>query len=185
MDIKNLYTNSQIRRKIRRIAKLINNDLSTDDVIFVCVLKGGMYFFCELTQNIEKEVLIDFVKVKSYEGTKRSDEIDFQLKPSLDFKNKNVILVDDVLDTGHTLDYLKKYYLAGGAKTVKICVLLDKKEKREKEIEADYKCFIADDYFAVGYGLDYNEKYINVPFVGYIPDENDDEKSLKLSIRCK
>ena len=111
---------------------------------------------------------MDFVKVSSYSGTESSGKINFTLDVSTDITNKNVIILEDIIDTGRTLSFLKSYLLKKSPKSVKICTLLDKKERRVVDLSPDYTCFEIPDKFVIGYGLDYDEKYRNLPYIGYV-----------------
>ena len=156
---------------IKEIACDINRDYYGEDVVLVCVLNGAVYFAVDLSKELtDCNVIMDFVKISSYgvNARKSSGNIDFKLDIRTDIKDKNVIIIEDIIDSGNTLSYLYDYLLEKCPKSLKICVLLDKKARRVVEFEPDYTAFPIDDLFVVGYGLDYDEKLRNLPFVGYV-----------------
>ncbi len=168
MEIKTLIDEEKIQQRIREVAKEIQKDYNNEEIVIICILKGAAYFAVELSKRISSPVIMDFMKVSSYEGTESTGKINFKLDISTDIKGKNVIIVEDIIDTGRTLTYLKKYLQEKNPKSLKICTLLDKKERREFELNPDYLCFNIPDKFVIGYGLDYDEKYRNLPFIGYL-----------------
>ena len=169
-EIKKLINEQDLNERIAQIAKQIEKDFKNEEIILVCILKGAVYFTVDLSKNISMiPVTLDFMKVSSYgSGTESSGKVELKVDLSSNIEGKNVIIVEDILDTGYTLNYLYDYLKNKNPKTLKICVLLDKKERREKEIDVDYTGFEIENKFIVGYGLDYDEKYRNLPYVGYI-----------------
>ena len=169
-EIKKLINEQDLNERITQIAKQIEKDFENEEIILVCILKGAVYFTVDLSKNISKiPVTLDFMKVSSYgSGTESSGKVELKVDLNSNIEGKNVIIVEDILDTGYTLNYLYYYLKSKNPKTLKICVLLDKKERREKEIAVDYIGFEIENKFIVGYGLDYDEKYRNLPYVGYI-----------------
>ncbi len=168
MEIKELISEENIKEKIKQIANNIQNDFNNEEIVLICVLKGAVFFATELAKNISSPLILDFTKVSSYKGTQSTGIIHFDLNISTDIKDKNVIVVEDIIDTGRTLSYLKSYLEEKKPKSLKLCTLLDKKERREFDLESDYVCFNIPDKFVIGYGLDYDEKYRNLPYIGYI-----------------
>lgn len=170
-EIKVLIEEEKIQNRIKEIANEIENDYKNEEIILVCILKGATYFAIDLSKKITNNmVILDFMKVSSYENgaTESTGKINFKLDISQNIENRNVIIVEDIIDSGFTLNYLYDYLKKKNPKTLKICVLLDKKERRKKDIKVDYTGFEIEDKFVVGYGLDYDEKYRNLPYVGYI-----------------
>ena len=166
-----LIDEEEINKRIIEIAKQIENKYKGEEIILVCVLKGAAYFAVELSKRIESnKVFLDFVKIKSYEGnsTNSSGNIRFDLDISQNIENKNVIIIEDIIDTGLSLNYLYNYFKKKNPKNLEICVLLDKKERREINVDVDYTGFEIENKFVLGYGLDYDERYRNLPYVGYI-----------------
>ncbi len=168
MEIKTLINEEDLTSKIREVAKKIQDDFNGEELVFICILKGAAFFATELAKNITSSVIMDFMKVSSYSGTESTKKLNFTLDLSQDIENKNVIVVEDIIDTGRTLSYLKQYLKNKNPKELKICTMLDKKERREFELKPDYTCFDIPDKFVIGYGLDYDEKYRNIPYIGYI-----------------
>lgn len=168
--IKVLIDEEKLRERIEELAIQISNDYNNEEIILVCILKGAVYFAVDLSKKItNSEVIFDFMKVSSYgSSTESSGKVELKVDLSSNIEGKNVIIVEDILDTGYTLNYLYDYLKSKNPKSLKICILLDKKERREKEIVVDYTGFEIENKFIVGYGLDYDEKYRNLPYVGYI-----------------
>ena len=168
MNIKVLISEREIQNRIKEIAKQIEKDYENEEIVLICTLKGAVFFTTELAKNISLSTIMDFVKVSSYSGTESSGKINFTLDVSTYITNKNVIILEDIIDTGRTLSFLKSYLLKKSPKSVKICTLLDKKERRVVDLSPDYTCFEIPDKFVIGYGLDYDEKYRNLPYIGYV-----------------
>ena len=168
MDIKVLITEQEIASRTRELAEQIQKDYNNEEIVIVCILKGATFFTVELAKRIESDTIIDFMKVSSYEGTESTGKINFTLDISEDITGKNVLIVEDIVDTGRTLAYVKKYLESKNPKSVKICTMLNKKERRVVELNPEYVAFDIPDKFVIGYGLDYDEKYRNLPYVGYL-----------------
>lgn len=168
MNIKTLIDEKKIENRIKEVAKQIENDYLNEEIVIICILKGAAFFATDLAKRINLPVTVDFMKVSSYEGTESTKKINFKLDISTDISNKNVIIVEDIVDTGRTLTYLKDYLNSKNPKSLKICTMLDKKERREFDLNPEYVCFEIPDKFVIGYGLDYDEKYRNLPYIGYI-----------------
>ena len=168
MDIKVLITEQEIASRTRELAKQIQREYNNEEIVIVCILKGATFFAVELAKRIESDTIIDFMKVSSYEGTESTGKINFTLDIREDITGKNVLIVEDIVDTGRTLAYVKKYLESKNPKSVKICTMLNKKERRVVELNPEYVAFDIPDKFVIGYGLDYDEKYRNLPYVGYL-----------------
>ena len=168
--IKVLIEEEKVSKRIEEIAEQISKDYKNEEILLVCILSGAVYFTVELSKKIKNGLVkLDFMKVSSYgNNTQTTGKLDFKLDISKDIEGKNVIIVEDIIDTGITLSYLYDYLEKKHPKTLKICVLLDKKERREKDIKVDYVGFKIENKFVVGCGLDYAEKYRELPYVGYI-----------------
>ena len=170
-DIKVLIDEEKVQKRIQEIADEISNKYGNEEVILVCILKGGAYFTLELFKKIKSNnVILDFVKIKSYGNNVRetTGNIQFDLDVSENIENKNVIIVEDIIDSGYTLSYLYDYLKQKNPNFLEICVLLDKKERRKVEVPVEYTGFEIENKFVLGCGLDYDEKYRNLPYVGYI-----------------
>ena len=165
-----LINEEKLQARISEVAKEISNDFKGQELVLVCILKGAVYFAVDLSKNLtDNTIILDFMKVSSYgNNLETTGKINFKLDTSVDLENKNVIIVEDIIDSGITLNYLYDYLKTKNPKILKICVLLDKKERRQKEVNIDYVGFEIQNKFVVGYGLDYEDKYRNLPYVGYI-----------------
>ncbi|MFQ7076192.1 MAG: hypoxanthine phosphoribosyltransferase [Clostridia bacterium] len=168
-----LINEEKLQSRINEIANEISNDFKNEEIILICVLKGSVYFTIDLSKKItNNSIILDFMKVSSYENgsTSSSGKINFELDIHENIENKNVIIIEDIVDSGLTLNYLYNYLSKKNPKNLKICVLLDKKERRTVPIKIDYTCFEIENKFVVGYGLDYDERYRNLPYIGYIEE---------------
>lgn len=164
--IRVLLSNEEIQEKIRELAGVISRDYEGKDLLLVCVLKGAVIFLCDLIRKLKIPLEIDFMAVSSYGSSTVTSGIVRILK-DLDtgIENKDVLIVEDIIDSGLTLSYLRENLLSRNPKSLKIITLLDKPERRKVRITPDYCGFQIPDEFVVGYGLDFNEKYRNYPDV--------------------
>lgn len=169
MNLKTLISEKDLQKRIKEIGEQITNEYKNQEIIVVCILTGAVYFATDLTKNIDNDnLMLSFMKVSSYGKEKESSgEIKIEKDLGIEIKNKNVIIVEDIIDTGLTMNSLKKYLLAREPKSLKICTLLDKKERRKIQIDADYIGFEIPNKFVLGYGLDYEEYYRNLPYIAY------------------
>lgn len=164
-----LFDEKTIATRVKEIADDLYNLYKDNEVVFICTLKGAVFFTCDLLKNYKGDARIEFLRVSSYHGKETSGKIELNLSISEDnIKNKNVVILEDIIDTGYTLSFLKDYINKMNPKSLKVCSLLDKKVKRIVDIEPDYYGFIVDDSFVIGYGLDYDGKYRNLPYIGVI-----------------
>lgn len=167
-----LLTEEELDTAITRLAQEIDKDYAGPDkrLVLLCILKGSVVVMGELMKKITVPVEIDFMRVSSYgEGTKSTGNINIVLDlQRKDIEQCDILIVEDIIDSGRTLSHLKKYLQLKGAKSVKTCTLLDKPDRREVEFESDYVGKSIPDEFVVGYGLDYNEKYRALPYVGVL-----------------
>ena len=164
-----LISEEQIQETVKRLAGQIDEDYKGKEVLFVGLLKGSVIFMADLLKYIETKCKIDFMCVSSYGGgTKSTGRVNILKDLSQPIDNMNVIIVEDIIDSGNTLDFIKTYFSAKNAACVKICTLLNKPARREIDIKADYIGFDIPDEFVVGYGLDYNEYYRNLPYIGVL-----------------
>lgn len=172
-DIKEiLITTESLQTRIKELGQEITEDYKGQDLMIVCVLKGAVMFMSDLAQNIDLPATMDFMAVSSYGSSTVSSGVVKILK-DLDssIEGKNILIVEDIIDTGLTLSYIIDNLKSRGPKSVKICTLLDKPERRKADIEVDYTGFTVPDEFIVGYGIDYAEKYRNLPYIGCIKEE--------------
>ena len=170
-DVKEiLYTQEEIVEKCKELAKQITNDYNDKEVILVGLLKGSVPFLAELSKYIELDVTFDYMDVSSYEGVE-SRTITIKKDLDQDVKGKDILIVEDILDTGKTLTTVKAMLEERGANSVEIVTMLDKKEGRTYPIEAKYVGFEIPNAFVIGFGLDFNEKYRQLPYVGILKEE--------------
>ncbi|MGN0743493.1 MAG: hypoxanthine phosphoribosyltransferase [Candidatus Fimadaptatus sp.] len=173
MDIDHwLLTREQLAKRVAELGARITEDYRGKDLLMVGILKGAVVFFSDLIRHVDIPVSIDFMAISSYGSATKSSGVVRILK-DLDhaIAGRHVIIVEDIVDTGKTLAFLKENLLARGAASLRICTLLDKPERRQVEIEADYFGFVIPNEFVVGYGLDYAEKYRNLPEIGVLKPE--------------
>jgi hypoxanthine phosphoribosyltransferase len=165
-----LLTEEQIKNRVKELGKQISGDYKGEDIFVVGVLKGSFIFMSDLVRELDGDVSVDFLVASSYgDATETTGSV--QIKKDLDRSpaGKNVLIVEDIIDSGVTLKYLKDFYFAGkGAKSVKICTLLDKPSRRKTDVIPDYSGFTVDDRFIVGYGLDYAEQFRQLPHITYL-----------------
>ena len=169
-----LFTAQQIENRLQALADEINRDYGGKPLILVCALTGGVFFLADLARKLGNNTTLDFVRASSYgDGTTSAGKVTLDCRPRLDLKGKDILVVEDIIDTGHTLVYLKNYLQELGVASVKICALLDKPDRRvAMEAQADYLGFTIPDEFVVGYGLDYAQRYRNLPYVGILKFSN-------------
>ncbi len=154
-----LISSSEIEEKVKQLGKKISEDFKNEEILAIGILKGSFMFFADLVRQIDAKVQIDFMQVSSYHTSMESSgEVIFVKDTSVDINNKNVLIVDDIIDTGRTLKALTEALMQRNPKNLKTCVLLDKKERREVDFNADYVGFEIPDKFVVGYGLDWAEE---------------------------
>lgn len=171
-DVKKvLISEEEIKERCIELGKQISEDYKDKCPVFIGLLKGCVPFFAELIKRIEVDCSIDFMVVSSYDGTESSGDVKVVMDLASSIQGKDVILVEDIVDTGKTLDYVRNMMYSKGATSVKIATLLDKKERRTVEIDADYVGFTCPNEFVIGFGLDFNQKYRNLPFVGVLKEE--------------
>ena len=169
MSIRKLYNQREINSRVKELSKELYSVYKKEEVVFICTLKGAVFFACDLLKNYKGEARLEFLRVYSYNGKTSKGKIELNLSISKEkIEGKNVVIIEDIVDTGNTLKFLKGYINDMNPKTLKICTLLDKKSRREVEIDEDYCGFEIDDLFVIGYGLDYNQKYRNLPYIGVI-----------------
>jgi len=166
-----LFSREKIAAEIKRIGQEISNDFQGQEVMLVGVLKGSFLFIADLIREIEIPSVIDFVRLASYgSGTQTSGIIEFRKELEMPIRDRNVIIVEDIVDSGYTLECLYNKLLLQEPRTLKICTLIDKTARREVQIDADYVGITMDDGFIIGYGLDHDEKYRNLPDI-YLVEE--------------
>lgn len=167
-----LLSEEEVDAKIKYLGEQISKDYSGKEVHLIGVLKGSVFFACELAKRITVPVTMDFMSVSSYgKDTKSSGVVKIIKDLDESIKDKDVIVVEDIVDSGNTLSYLLEILEARQPKSLRLCTLLDKPERRVKDVKVDYTGFQIPDEFVVGYGLDYAQKYRNLPFIGVVKFE--------------
>ena len=159
----------EINKRVKELAKQLDTLYENRNPVVVCILKGSVVFFSELIRQMQTELTIDFMSVSSYgSGSKSTGEIKIKKDLSVDIAGRDVLIVEDIIDSGNTLYNLKKLLNSRAPNSVNIVTLLDKPQRREVPMEPEYKGFVIEDEFVVGYGLDYAENYRNLPYVGVL-----------------
>ena len=167
-----MITEEQIFKRAEEIGKTITEEFEGQEIFAIGILKGAVLWLADLVKHIELDVYLDFMAVSSYGATtKTSGAVKIIKDLDVPIEGKNVIIIEDIVDSGITLNYLKNYLLGMNPKSLKICTLLDKPDGRQIEIDADYVGFTVENKFIVGYGLDYNQKYRNLPYITCLVDE--------------
>lgn len=166
-----LISEEVLHQKVAEVGKQITKDFEGKEPVFVGVLKGCYIFMADLLREIKINCSVDFMAVSSYSGTNSTGAVKINKDLNSDICGKDVIIVEDILDSGVTLNYLKNYLLGRKPASISIVTLMDKPARRKADVYADYSCFEIPDEFVVGYGLDYNEKYRNIPYIGVLKRE--------------
>ena len=168
-QIKVLLTEKEVDDRIQELGDQISKDYEGKEVHLICILKGGSFFMCELAKRITVPVSFDFMSVSSYGGDTKSSGV-VRIVKDLDesIQGKDVIVIEDIVDSGRTLNYLLEMLHDRGPKSLRLCTLLDKPSRRVIQVPVDYTGFQIPDEFVVGYGLDYDQKYRNLPYIGVV-----------------
>lgn len=168
-DVKQvLISEEELKQICKNLGEQITKDYQGKKLLVVSVLKGATVFMADLLREIKCECIIDFIAVSSYSGTKTTGVVKFKKDLDIDPDGMDILIVEDILDSGVTLSYLSGVLMGRNASSIKICTLLDKPANRKADIKADYVGKVIPDEFVIGYGLDYNEKYRNLPYVGIL-----------------
>ncbi len=164
-----LIPQEKLEARIREMAEQISKDYKGESLHLVCILRGSIFFTCELAKYLTVPVTIDFMSVSSYgDGTKSSGRIKIMKDLDDSIKDKNVLVIEDIIDSGRTLFHLLSFLKVREPKSLKLCTLLDKPDRRVVSVDVDYVGMEIPDYFVVGYGLDYAQKYRNLPYIGVV-----------------
>lgn len=166
-----LFSEQQIQEKVAEIAQTLSKEYADKNPVMIAILKGSVLFFSDLFKQISIHAEMDFMAISSYGNTTSSGEIKVLKDLDHTIEGRDVIIVEDIVDTGHTLNYLKKTLQNRNPASLKICTLLDKPSRREVDIKPDYTCFEVGNEFVVGYGLDYAQLYRNLPIIGVLKKE--------------
>ena len=174
--IRIMIPEDEVDAKIAELGRKISQDYAGQSVHLLCILKGSVFFVCELAKRITVPVTLDFMQVSSYGAETKSSGV-VRLSKDLDepLNDKNVIIVEDIIDSGRTLSHLKNLLSQRHPKTLKICTLLDKPDRRVVDVDVEYVGFQIPDEFVVGYGLDYAQKYRNLPYIGILEFVEEDK----------
>lgn len=168
-----LIAENDVKQRIREMAQAIQQDIGDEPITLLCILKGSVFFSCDLAREITSPVLLDFMSVSSYgDGTKSSGVVKIVKDLDEPIEGKNVLVVEDIIDSGRTLSYLLENLKARKPKSLRLCTLLNKPDRRVVDVDVDYVGFDIPDEFIVGYGLDYAQKYRNLPYIGVLQIED-------------
>lgn len=170
-----LFTQEEIEARVSELASQIERDYAGRELVIVCVLSGSVMFVADLVRKISEKVFvrIDVLSASSYHGTESSGKVRINLDAQSDLNGKDVVIVEDIVDTGGTLDYIIYHLNYQKPRSLKVCTFLDKPSRRKEglSIKIDYLGFAIDDHFVVGYGLDYEQQYRNLPYIGILSDD--------------
>ena len=167
-NINVLINKARLEKRIEEMAKEIEKDYEGKDIVFIGILKGSVPFMWELAKKVKNNVIFEFIEVSSYKGTESTGIITLHKDIKNSIEGKDVIIIEDIVDTGRTLDFLLEHLKEKKPNSVKIATLLSKPSRRVIELNVDYIGFKVDDLFVVGYGLDYDQNLRNLPYIGYI-----------------
>ena len=174
--IRVMFSEEQVNEKIKELGAQISADMKGEPVKIICILKGASFFACELAKRITVPVFIDYMSETSYsDGTESSGIVRIIKDLDDSIIGENVLIVEDIIDSGRSLYYLIDILKKRNPKSVHLCTLLDKPERRVRDVKVDYTCFNIPDEFVVGYGLDYAQKYRNLPYIGVVEFLEDEE----------
>lgn len=165
-NMREVFSEELIRRRVRELAADIDDVYKGETVVAVCVLKGAFPFFSDLVRAMKTDVLIDFVRLASYgDRASSSEHVQITKDVEISLEGRHVLIVEDIVDTGRSMDFLMRYFSSRGAKSIRLAALIDKKERREFSVHSDFAGFDLPSGFIVGYGLDYAERYRTLPAI--------------------
>lgn len=168
--IKVLINEEQINKRLDELANQLMEDYKDKDLMFLCILKGSIFFTVELAKRIKNNIQFEFIEVSSYENNESTGTVKLNKDITNSIEGKDVVVIEDIVDTGRTLSFLKEYLLQKNPTSLKICSLLDKPSRRVIPIEADYVGFTIENKFVLGYGLDDEQNYRNLNYIGYVEE---------------
>lgn len=168
--IKVLISEEEINKRLDELAEQLMEEYKEKDIVFLCILKGSVFFTVELAKRIKNNVKLEFIEVSSYENNESTGKVKLNKDITGSIEGKEVIIIEDIIDTGRTLSYLKEYLLQKNPASLKICALLDKPSRRIVAIEGDYIGFTIENKFVIGYGLDDEQNYRNLNYIGYVKE---------------
>lgn len=170
VKIRKIISKNEIQKRVSELAEKINRDYKKKDLVVLSVLSGSIVFCSDIIRKLDVNFKLDFIKVSSYTGKKSVNKIKLEFPFNCDVADKDVLVIEDIYDTGRTLSYLQNFLLNRNVKSVTFCVLIDKKVKKCEEIKIKYRGFDIENEFIVGYGLDFNEKFRGLPYIGVLGD---------------
>lgn len=166
-----MISEADIKQRVKEMAKEIENDLVNEEIVLIVVLKGSFVFAADLIRELKGDVKVDFISVSSYsDQTETTGKVKLIKDLDANITNRNVVVVEDIIDSGLTLHFLRDHLKMHKPKQIKICTLLDKPERRKVELPVDYVGFVIPDEFIVGYGIDYAQKYRNLPYIATVEE---------------
>lgn len=169
MKIEKLFSEEEIDKKVEELANTLYKKYGNEKVVFACILKGAVFFTCDFLKKYKGNAVLEFLRTSSYDGENSTGKVELILPISKEnIENNNVVIIEDIVDTGRTLEFLKNYITKMNPRSLEVCVLLNKPSRRVVEFEPDYCGFEIDNLFVVGYGLDYDQKYRNLPYIGIL-----------------
>ena len=169
-NFKELISREQIEKRLFELAEQLDKDYQEKEIIALCVMRGSVFFATELTLKMKTKMQLEFITLSSYDGTESSGKINLLTDLRESIENKDVLIIEDIIDTGRTMSYLLEYLKSKNPRSLKLCVLADKPSRREVEVPIDYIGFEVPNKFIVGYGFDIDNYYRNIPYIGYIEE---------------
>ena len=168
-----LYTEKDILKRAKEIAEEIDRDYAGEEVIVLCTLKGSLLWVADIMKNLTVDTKLDFISASSYGASKTSSGVvKIKFDPEINMYNANILVVEDIVDTGNTLKYVLAKLQERGPKSVKICTMLNKESRRTADLHADYVGFEIEDLFVIGYGLDFDQRFRGLPYISYLDEED-------------
>ena len=169
-NLKELISREEIEKRLSELARELDTDYQGKEIVALCVMRGSIFFAIELTLKMKTKMKFEFITLSSYNGTESSGNIELVENLRESIKNKDVLIIEDIIDTGRTMSYLLEYLKSKNPKSLKVCVLADKPSRRVVEVPIDYIGFEVPNKFIVGYGFDVDNYYRNIPYIGYIEE---------------
>ncbi len=169
-EFKTLISQEELQKRLQELANQLDKDYKGEEIIAICVMRGSIFFAVDLTLKMKTKMKFEFLTISSYEGTESTGKIEFIQDLRESIKGKNVLILEDIIDTGRSMNFLLEYLRIKEPKSLKVCVLANKVAKREIEVPIDYIGFEVPNKFLVGYGFDIDNLYRNLPYIGYVEE---------------